>query len=265
MQIYSHFCQVLSSVSPSDINAVIVRTAVKNAEHILEMSLSEFCDLCSTSESSVKRFVKSAGLSGFNEFAFLVHRESSMFLNGFFSRLALDANAANRTEDRKKYFLSLLQNDAQTKLDLLQKNFDILDRAAKKIAAAGHVMIFNNTPTPANFLLFALLLSRIPCHAYNLSHMKSDDIILDNTNFVLVYFLSDGSSKLLKQIYEKVREGGSRILLVTNKKSLIQKFPSDFSIEMRAPSSPLDFLNFHHIDLYLSELVREHIYFAQNS
>ena len=208
--VQSQIRNLYSSLRPSE--KKVADFLLENPDKVIYLSISECAEKCRVSETTVIRFARLLGLSGYQELKIELAKTSVAASSSLSEEITPEDTMAEAVT-------KALQADARAVMDTLGiMDSDSLESAVKAILDAKRVLVcgFGTSGMAGQYLAYKLLRTGIEVLFYPDFHLQLMSTTVLEPRDVVVCISFSGSTKQILELAELVQSEGSTVVSITN-------------------------------------------------
>ena len=208
--IQSQIRNLYSSLRPSE--KKVADFLLENPDKVIYLSISECAERCNVSETTVIRFARLLGLSGYQELKIELAKTSKAPSSGLSEEITPD-------DTMSEAVTKALQANAGAIMDTLGiMDFGNLESAIQAILRAKRVLIcgFGTSGIAGQYLAYKLLRTGIEALWHPDFHLQLMSTPLLRPGDIVVCISFSGSTKQVLELAELVQSEGIRVISITN-------------------------------------------------
>lgn len=208
--------RLMSRLTSSELR--IAQTLLADPARVSGMTITELAALCDTSLSTVARFTKSLGFSGYREFRDEVARTVTL-AEAQRARFSLETTAIDQNDPVTEIAAKLVAQEAAAIEETARLiDAEAVDRVAAAIARARHVELVGQGASSLSAQDMQHKLTRIGCSAAHTPdpHLALTAVSLRSPGDVVISFSHSGETIETLRAAEVARDAGALTVAVTN-------------------------------------------------
>lgn len=208
--IQSQIRNLYSSLRPSE--KKVADFLLENPDKVIYLSISECAERCNVSETTVIRFARLLGLSGYQELKIELAKTSKAPSSGLSEEITPD-------DTMSEAVTKALQANAGAIMDTLGiMDFGNLESAIQAILRAKRVLIcgFGTSGIAGQYLAYKLLRTGIEALWHPDFHLQLMSTSVLRPNDIVVCISFSGSTKQVLELAELVQGEGIKVISITN-------------------------------------------------
>ncbi|NMB24850.1 MAG: MurR/RpiR family transcriptional regulator [Firmicutes bacterium] len=208
--IQSQIRNLYSSLRPSE--RKVADFLLESPDKVIYLSISECAERCNVSETTIIRFARLLGLSGYQELKIELAKTSVAPSSGLSEEITPD-------DTMSEAITKALQANAGAIMDTLGiMDLDNLERAIQAMLRAKRVLIcgFGTSGIAGQYLAYKLLRTGIEVLWYPDFHLQLMSTTVLKPHDIVVCISFSGSTKQVLELAELVQSEGIKVISITN-------------------------------------------------